>query len=79
MIHAFCRPVEQITTLDVLWGLVLLGLLISQAFGPLAYPQPVHMLHLAHHPAELPRARERGHDDELTVQMPRGGRMRHGL
>ncbi|GAB4044355.1 DUF418 domain-containing protein [Spirosoma jeollabukense] len=54
MIHAFCRPVERITTLDVLWGLVLLGLLISQAFGPLAYPQPVHMLHLAHHPAELP-------------------------
>ncbi|GAB3788768.1 DUF418 domain-containing protein [Spirosoma horti] len=54
MIHAFCRPVERITTLDVLWGLVLLGLLISQAFGPLAYPQPVHMLHLEHHPAELP-------------------------
>lgn len=53
MVHALCPPSKRIATLDVLRGLVLLGLLIAQAFGPLAFPQPGHSL-LEHHPAELP-------------------------
>lgn len=54
MIHPVCPPSERITTLDVLSGLVLLGLLITKAFAPLASSQHGHPLPLeAHHP-ELP-------------------------
>lgn len=52
MVHAICRPAQQITTLDVLQGIVLLGLLIAQVYGQLAGPHPVHRLD--GHPPDLP-------------------------
>lgn len=52
MVHAICRPSQRITTLDVLNGLTLLGLLIAQVY--LASPQAVHPLPLDDHPVDLP-------------------------
>ncbi|GAB4022198.1 DUF418 domain-containing protein [Spirosoma koreense] len=54
MVPTVCRSSERITTQDALWGLVLLGLLMAQAFGQPAIPQPGHGLPLNHHHPELP-------------------------
>ncbi|WP_421827251.1 DUF418 domain-containing protein [Larkinella sp.] len=54
MVFAICHPFRRITTLDVLGGLALLGLLIAQAYGQLAGAQPANPLTVAHSPAELP-------------------------
>ena len=49
--HASCRPLEQTTSLNVLSGLVLLGVLITQTF---AFPPLGHLFPLGSHRAELP-------------------------
>lgn len=54
MVHAICRASERVTTLDMLHGLMLLGLLVAQVYGQLASPQPVHPLPLAAHHPDLP-------------------------
>lgn len=54
MVHSICRSSEQITTLDVLYGLVLLGLLITQAYGHFASLHPSHSLRLDERHPDLP-------------------------